>query len=50
MRFADIVGRVERSGLSQMEAAELLGISERTFPRSRDRHREGGPADHRRLR
>ena len=27
-----------------MEAAELLGISERTFRRWRDRHRESGPA------
>ncbi len=49
MRFEDVLGRSERSELSQMEAAELLGISERTFRRSRDRHREGGPADHRRL-
>jgi len=31
MRFTDILGRSERSELSQMEAAELLGISERTF-------------------
>ena len=30
MRFADVLGRSERSELSQMEAAELLGISERT--------------------
>ena len=42
MRFADILGRSERSELSQMEAAELLGISERTFGRWRDRHREFG--------
>ena len=42
MRFADILGRSERSELSQMEAAELLGISERTFRRWRDRHREFG--------
>ena len=42
MRFADILGRSERSELSQMEAAELLGISERTFRRWRDRHRESG--------
>jgi transposase len=27
-----------------MEAAELLGVSERTFRRWRDRHREAGPA------
>ena len=44
MRFADVLGRTERSELSQMEAAELLGISERTFRRWRDRHREDGPA------
>src|SRR5713101_2110635 len=40
MRFADVLGRTERSGLSQMEAAELLGVSERTFRRWRDRHRD----------
>jgi transposase len=44
MRFTDVVGRSERSELSQMEAAELLGISERTFRRWRDRHREAGLA------
>jgi DNA-binding transcriptional regulator YiaG len=33
MRFADVFGRTERSELSQMETAELLGISERTFRR-----------------
>jgi hypothetical protein len=38
MRFTDIFGRSERSDLSQMEAAELLGISERTFRCPRDRH------------
>src|SRR4051812_19071039 len=42
MRFVDVLGRTERSELSQMEAAELLGISERTFRRWRDRHREYG--------
>src|SRR3954447_588094 len=42
MRFTDVLGRTERSELSQMEAAELLGISERTFRRWRDRHREYG--------
>jgi hypothetical protein len=30
-RFEDVLGRSERSELSQMEAAELLGINERTF-------------------
>ncbi len=42
MRFTDILGRSERSELSQMEAAELLGVSERTFRRWRDRYREAG--------
>jgi len=44
MRFEDILGRSDRSELSQMEAAELLGISERTFRRWRDRHRVSGLA------
>jgi transposase len=44
MRFADVLGRTERSELSQMEAAELLGVSERTFRRWRDRYREEGPS------
>jgi hypothetical protein len=38
MRFTDVVGRSERSELSRMEAAELVGISGRTFRRWRDRH------------
>jgi Homeodomain-like domain len=41
-RITDVLGRSERSELSQMEAAELLGISERTFRRWRDRHLEAG--------
>jgi transposase len=44
MRFEDVLGRSQRSELSQMEAAKLLGISERTFRRWRDRHREAGPS------
>jgi hypothetical protein len=40
MRFLDLLGRTERSELTQMEAAELLGVCERTFRRWRDRHRE----------
>ncbi len=44
MRFSDVLERTERSGLSQMEAAELLGISERTFRRWRVRHRDDGAA------
>jgi transposase len=42
MRFEHILGRWERSELSQAEAAELLGVGERTFRRWRDRHRDGG--------
>ena len=42
MRFTDVLDRSERSELSQMEAAELLGISERTFRRWRDRYRDSG--------
>ncbi len=42
MRFTDVLGRTERSELSQLEAAELLGISERTFRRWRDRQAEMG--------
>ena len=42
MRFEDVLGRTERSELSQMEAAELLGVSERTFRRWRGRYREEG--------
>jgi transposase len=44
MRFTDLLGRAEGSELSQMEAAEMLGVSERTFRRWRDRHREAGEA------
>ena len=44
MRFESVLDRCERSERSQMEAAELLGISERTFRRWRGRHRDGGKA------
>ena len=44
MRFADVLGRTERSELSQLEAAELLGVSERTFRRWRERYREDDTA------
>ena len=42
MRFENVIGRWERSELSQAEAAELLGVGERTFRRRRDRHRDAG--------
>jgi transposase len=44
MRFEDVLGRTERSELSQTEAAEVLGVSERTFRRWRERYREEGPS------
>lgn len=44
MRFEDALGRTERSELSQVEAAELLGVSERMFRRWRGRYREEGVA------
>lgn len=50
MRFEDLLGRHESGALSQVEAAEMLGISERSFRRWRDRvHEEGlsGLADRR---
>jgi transposase len=40
MRFE---GLLERGELLQEEAAEMLGISERTFRRWRDRLRDEGP-------
>ena len=44
MRFEGLLERHERGELSQIEAAEMLGVSERTFRRWRDRLREEGPA------
>jgi transposase len=43
MRFEGFLERHERSELSQREAAEMLGVSERTFRRWRDRLRDEGP-------
>ncbi len=37
MKFEDVYGKTCRGELSQSEAAEILGMSERTFRRSRDR-------------
>ena len=42
MRFEDLLDRHERGELSQLEAAEMLGVSERTFRRWRERWREDG--------
>lgn len=44
LRFVDVFGRWEASSLSQLEAAELLGVGERTFRRWCARYREGGEA------
>ena len=42
MRFEALLDRHESGGLGQQEAAEMLGISERTFRRWRDRLRDEG--------
>jgi transposase len=42
MRFESLLDRHARGDLSQVEAAELLGVSERTFRRWRDRFVEEG--------
>jgi transposase len=44
MRFESLLDRHERGELDQQEAAEMLGIGERTFRRWRDRLRDEGPA------
>ena len=36
MKFEDVYGRCYRGDLSQAEASEILGMSERTFRRWRD--------------
>jgi hypothetical protein len=43
MRFEDLLGRHERGELGQEAAAEMLGISDRTFRRWRDRLVDEGP-------
>jgi transposase len=42
MRFETLLDRHERGELSQVEAAEHLGVGERTFRRWRDRYVEDG--------
>jgi transposase len=44
MKFEDIYGRWQQRRLSQAEAAEILGMSERTFRRWRDRYEGEGVA------
>ena len=42
MKFEEVYGRTHRGGLSQAAAAEVLGVSERTFRRWRDRYEAEG--------
>jgi transposase len=42
MKFEDVYGRWQQRRLSQAEAAEILGMSERTFRRWRDRYQDDG--------
>ncbi len=42
MKFEDVYGKTHRGELSQSEAAEILGLSERTFRRWRDRFEADG--------
>jgi transposase len=44
MRFLDILGRYEAAEFNQLEAAELLGVDERTFRRWRQRCEDDGEA------
>ena len=44
MKFRRVLDRWERRELSQVEAAELLGVGERTFRRWCGRYHEGGAA------
>ena len=44
MRFLDILGRYEAAEFNQTEAAELLGVDERTFRRWRQRFEDDGEA------
>jgi transposase len=44
IKFIDVLSRYERSEFSQLEAAELLGIGERTFRRWRQRYEDEGEA------
>jgi transposase len=41
-KFRDVLSRWEHRELSAMEAAEILGVSERQFRRYRRRYEEGG--------
>ncbi len=42
MKFVELNGRVKRRTLTQVEAAQILGVSERTFRHWRDREEQEG--------
>lgn len=42
LKFRDVFGRWDKGRLSELEAAELLGVTERTFRRWRRRYEEDG--------
>jgi transposase len=44
MKFLDVLGRYEAAEFGQLEAAELLGVGERTFRRWCQRYEEDGEA------
>jgi transposase len=44
IRFLDVLGRYEAAEFNQLEAAELLGVGERTFRRWRQRFEDEGEA------
>ncbi|MGH6869261.1 MAG: helix-turn-helix domain-containing protein [Methylocella sp.] len=44
IKFTSILGRYEAAEFSQLEAAEILGVDERTFRRWTRRHKEEGEA------
>lgn len=49
MKFEELLARQGRGELTQAEAASLLGMSERTFRRWRDRHEDGEGLQDRRI-
>ena len=44
IKFRDVLGRYESCEFNQMDAADLLGVSERTFRRWCQRYEEAGEA------
>ena len=44
IKFVDVLGRWEAAEFGQLEAAELLGVGERTFRRWRERFEDEGEA------